>query len=310
MPTALLLQPRSASTRCVLCHDDLEREAVTCPDCGTLVHEDCQLDRCPTLGCMSESAWEWVRLPGADWSEQSAWRQPLILLNLVLVCLLGLGVVVDWSVKAWLGWDPPPGARLFLDAASHPSLLDTAPPCYCEEHWESPRKGILGSFSGSACGASSPIGRRLRFRLTAHELRYELPACGCQVRRGWSVRRGKANEVREVTGRGHPALRSWSGEPWVLNLVTRRGGCVTNTYVVSEGSKERVQTPAGTFECTYEHTFTGEGEDRIDVETWTAVGIPVPVVTQVSWRTPGAPGGFPNLCRSVLQSIAPPPSAK
>ena len=258
---------------------------------------------------MSESAWEWVRLPGEGWAERSAWRQPLILLNLVLVCLLGLGVVVDWSVNGWNFWEQPLPSRVFLNAEAHPSVLDTAPPCYCEEHWESPQEGILGSLGGYACCGGSPrVGRRFRFRLTAHELRYELPACGCQVRRGWAIRRGKASQVREVTGRGHPALRSESGESWVLNLATRKHGCVTS--VVSQGTKELVKTPAGTFECAYEHTFAGEGENRIDVETWTAPGIPVPVVTQVSWRTPGAPGGFPNVRRSVLQSIAPPPSAK
>lgn len=53
---------RHSPTRCAYCHDQLVEEAFTCPACGTLVHEDCQLDCCPTLGCASLEPWAWIDL--------------------------------------------------------------------------------------------------------------------------------------------------------------------------------------------------------------------------------------------------------
>ncbi|MBL4844865.1 MAG: hypothetical protein JKY65_05000 [Planctomycetes bacterium] len=47
------VEPRPATLRCAYCHDRLVGDAVTCGECHTLLHEECQLDRCPTLGCDS-----------------------------------------------------------------------------------------------------------------------------------------------------------------------------------------------------------------------------------------------------------------
>jgi len=300
--TALQLQPRSASARCVLCHDDLEQVAVTCPDCGTLVHEECQLDRCPTLGCASENPWEWVHLPAEPWAARSPWRQPLILLNVILLGLIVFGVTAEWALEACALESGRPWVQTFSRPDMHPSLLDSRPPCEFGEEWE-PVEGHR------ACGCShwAPPERRLRYRIEAHELRRGSPGCGCQDEH-WALRQGIANEVFGAADEGSETyLLTRSGHAWVREVV-RIPGC--GIRFQGPEAIEEVHTPAGSFECTYEHTSTGEGDSRVDLETWTAPGVPLPVVTQVTWRTPGAPGGFPNVRRSVLQRIDPPPNGK
>lgn len=297
MPTALQLQPRSASTRCVLCHDSLERVAVTCPDCGTLVHEECQLDRCPTLGCVSENPWEWVDLPGEPWVERSPWRQPLILLNVILLGLIVFGVTAEWALEACVIASSSPWGKTFSDPERHPSLLDPAPPCYCAGH----SSALLPSMGRR--GPCTSTRRRLRFKVEAHTLKTR--ACGCDVGTAWFLLQGSAREIYE--DQEWAGLSEFSGDAWVQEIRESRG-CLIYGYDID--LRESVETPAGSFLCTYRHTWSGEGEGRIDVETWTAPGISVPVVTQITWRTPGAPGGFPNVRRSVLQRIDPPTSAK
>lgn len=308
MTTALQLQPRATSARCVLCHDALGAEAVTCPDCGTLVHEECQLDRCPTLGCESEEPWTWIRLRDEGWERLNAWRQPLLLLNAVLAGLIVAGVAGEWAISAWVSHGSHPTRSFFFAPDAHPSLLDPAPPCYCGEHAR-PAGFRYGSIS-RACGGHSREGRRFSYRSSAHELRRELPGCGCRVQRVWALRAGRREEVYEAYG--DDAVRSsWSGDVWVEELGTASTPRRCRVSYTSQGAEpDRIETPAGVFECTYEHTWSGYGADRVDMETWTAAGIPRPVVTQVTWRTPGAPGGFPNVRRDVLVRIDPPPSAR
>ena len=48
-----------SKTRCAYCHDGFQSESgLECPDCKTQIHRECweELQRCPTLGCSSNTA--------------------------------------------------------------------------------------------------------------------------------------------------------------------------------------------------------------------------------------------------------------
>lgn len=290
--TALSLQPRATAARCVLCHDALGSEAVTCPDCGTLVHEECQLDRCPTLGCASEAPWEWVHLGARGWRAGSPWRQPLILLNCVLLGLVLFGVTAEWAVEAYAGSLFPAGNQRFFKPENHPSLLDSGPLCYCAEH--------ASPLGGRRECSSEP--RWLSFEARAHELQ------ASEGRQRWTLLQGTLSETYLDSPWGAEFVDA-QGEGWIQEV----GEGLRCLVYCSEEREERIETPAGSFLCTYTHVWTGSGDARIDRETWTAPGISAPIVTQLTWRTPGAPPGFHNVRRSVLQSIGPvadPSSAK
>ena len=108
---------RSAgSVRCAYCHDALETaEVVTCTGCGTLVHEDCQTDRCPTLGCDCLDDWAWTprpaprpRRPRRRRRGPAVARSPWsirLLLGVASVASLALGYALTGPV---LPFAPPP----------------------------------------------------------------------------------------------------------------------------------------------------------------------------------------------------------
>src|SRR5688500_10676938 len=50
-PPGVQLAPRPSETRCAYCHSAIDGPPVECPACHTRLHEDCVLQRCPTLGC-------------------------------------------------------------------------------------------------------------------------------------------------------------------------------------------------------------------------------------------------------------------
>lgn len=79
-----------APARCAYCHDELGREPVTCTGCATLVHEECQTDRCLTLGCESLAPWEWTA-PAVSASRRGLAREWLLAASLfALATALGL----------------------------------------------------------------------------------------------------------------------------------------------------------------------------------------------------------------------------
>lgn len=69
------LVPRSSPPRCAFCHGALRSAVLTCVACRTLVHEACELDRCPTLGCGSLVPWVLVATvapPRRSWRHAAA----------------------------------------------------------------------------------------------------------------------------------------------------------------------------------------------------------------------------------------------
>ncbi len=54
------LAARSSALRCAFCHDPLGQAVLTCAACRTFIHDTCELDRCPTLGCGSTAPWRLV----------------------------------------------------------------------------------------------------------------------------------------------------------------------------------------------------------------------------------------------------------
>src|SRR5437899_1991507 len=71
-----LREVATASVRCVLCHDALAQQRVTCRSCSALLHDECAASWpiCPTLGCRQWlGARARLRRPCASWV-QLWWR--------------------------------------------------------------------------------------------------------------------------------------------------------------------------------------------------------------------------------------------
>lgn len=315
--TALTLQPRATAPRCAYCHDALAHEAVTCPDCGTLVHEDCQLDRCPTLGCQSEEAWEWTQLPASGWERRSPWRQPLVLLNLLLVALLGGAWAFEAVASVFVTqvMYPISGAPPFFEPEAHPSLLDPAPSPIAAHHLGCRDESSGGGMRAIACGFGNlEPSRRFTLRTEGYELvAPSAPACDCDPEGllglpGWRMRAGEVIARKMITPSGTAFSSDTSGTGWLYQADDP--GSPPPDLVQEERQNQALLLPAGVFVCTYRRTQRGWGADRVEVETWTSSGIPVPVQTQTTWRTPGAPGGFPNVRRTVLVSLGRLPSER
>lgn len=91
------LEARPTALRCAYCRDDLGPAVLTCVACRTLIHEECELDACPTLGCGSLAPWELVR------SDRREPTVPELVAFGLLVALVAATGTVAVLLVAWPG---------------------------------------------------------------------------------------------------------------------------------------------------------------------------------------------------------------
>lgn len=290
------IRNRGAAARCAYCHDLLSREAVTCTECGTLVHEDCQSDTCPTLGCGSLQPWAWIELApthGARRSRGRLWR---------VAALIPLALVALWTLRPartqeLAVLDASPGSALSV-AKAHPNPWFALEP-------------------------GSQIETRTIERWAHYSLGF---ACGngpCEAIHSWSYSyedRSESYSLR-VVGAEEALVRRRGGkdDPWRgENLeVPRRAAQQPGQphwsqarRVLEERRGVVIEVPAGTFTCTYrkEAGYTYLLLPGV-FETWTVPELPFPVLEIETWQDPTVPATHPNCKRTELTRVAVTPAS-
>jgi len=253
------LAARSTALRCAFCHDPLGGAVLTCLACRTLIHEECELDRCPTFGCGSYEPWELV---GARRRRAlAAW----------LVFVTGLSLAVAGATKQLVL------SRAQVEVATpHPLPPETRPSPWL-------RFGV---------GSSLVVETR-------HEGVYHSSYVGAQVSIDqywrWSSTEGRRHrllfvgehdvgvEVEQLDSLGRPCRRERGKQP--LDLPEEATG-----ELLEERDGVPVTVPAGVFVARYRRE-RGRHPGRIDevVETWTDARLPVPIRRLATWRVPRAP---------------------
>ncbi|MGE0711044.1 MAG: hypothetical protein AB7N76_28565 [Planctomycetota bacterium] len=278
---------RLASIRCAYCHEGLGGPALICPDCSTLVHEECELPQCPTLGCGSAAPWEWtdVRPPRPDRSRQ--------------VWALAAGLWLTAGAAVWAAWRPagtiearePEPARA---AAEHGEETDPSPPTWWFVTRTESRR--VSWYSGPAwCGTCLPSDAGIQV-VVVEDAKGRVS--------GWR-HRVYAQERRYRSQGGLTAVvfgtRTLADGPFRADLEL----AAQPRRLLAARSGVNLSVPAGAFTCVYlkEAALTARGQPA-QVETWTVPGLPLPIQRVVTWRAQHDPDAPESSERCVLLSAS------
>lgn len=269
----------AVGARCGFCRDAIDAAALTCSDCGAMVHAACQpeLPACPTLGCSSLAPWEWTPEPASPVRARGrrAWRTVALLATAVPLVWLGTSVtstrseapgateVPSRSAWAVLGRGAELDSRTETKVPARVFSCTRREPCVVEE-WDGPRS----ERDEDTCAQALPTLIILCER--------EGP---CVV--GWIEPR-----VSSVVERRHRVL--WELDDLVrvevhasdaANVTRPERPAVPRFALTPDppGEPATVTVPAGTFACTYrQEPGTTDLGLPCTIETWTVPGSPCP----------------------------------
>lgn len=286
----MLIAPRATPLRCALCHDGLPGEAATCTDCGTLVHEECQLDRCPTIGCCSPTPWEWVETGPAP--ARSGRRAPRVGRVVALLAAGSLLAAPQAPAAATAPPQEPATATCQWDSAwfklGRGSLLETRTTCAAPVGWMRiscgfviDEQGRRRGFGEQTVSWSTWVEEESRSR---HRLLWLLP--------------GHARvevEVRSPGGRLRERTRP---------RFPKHAPSLPAAGEILERGLTSVSIPAGVFPCTYLKIRVVEVESfPAVVETWSSPNLPLPFREVVTWRDPIGPAHLRSVRETALVSL-------
>ena len=299
---------RHTTPRCAYCHEPLRGEALTCSDCSTLVHEDCQLDQCPTLGCGSLEPWAWTDIepPRLDEPVPQA-RSVRIWLSAAIVPLTGIGAfVLGQSIVV------EPG-----NSAAQTAEIDSTPvPTQCPiSPWYSLGGGTVlvtrteskkvSQWMSIACGVRvTEDGRREGVGETKTGWDYFTE----QTERSYRLQ-SLPPEYARVVLEVHAGERGCSPKIEWLRFPrhpqsSRSTAWTDERTLLEERTEVSVAVPAGSFTCTYrkEEGYTKSGFPAV-IETWSDPLLPLPIQRLVTWTDPIAPDIYKNTERTVLLAL-------
>lgn len=287
-----MLAVRPSLLRCAYCRDDLGPAVLTCVACRTLIHEECELDACPTLGCGSLAPWELV-LPLAD-PIPPAHVAALALLAGTLALLVGVGTHAG-LVAVW----PQRPAEVYVDPTPPtPPGPEPDVPALDPWRWWAPGSEIvvrtrtrwLTESPWRACGGASGSDWGLEVKETE-----------TLVRLRWTTDQGV--HLRTQTVGEDRASFDWRP----LELIADDG------ETLAERAGVPVVVPAGAFPATrYRKASCPWWEGPMVLylsgalvqegleETWSDPRIPVPLRRLVTWHVDGAP---PELGDCTLETV-------
>jgi len=275
------LAARPAALRCAYCRDDLGRAVLTCPTCRTLVHEECELDTCPTLGCGSLVPWELVL------TRSGPTVLELVGFGLLVALLAAIGTVAVLLV-AWPR--RPAGEGVEAPRSTRPAPRpDSAVPALDPWFWWAPGSEILvrtrarvlvESVGLAGCGSSE---KRSYWAVDVEETEtlLRLQATSDQ---GVTIRRQTIGESRADFG-WRPLERTADG---AATLLEREGVPVfvpAGAFLTTRYRRATVNGWEGPFRLYLDGTLAPDGVE----ETWTDPRVPVPLRRFVTWRVHGAP---------------------